>query len=113
MSTVNNVFYFLNFERQSQEELIKDWTTFESNISKAMWRNFHLLHNDRLKSVVRAINGALNDIEKESNSFVVDLTAPFFTYVYDGTTEGSDIEFQVIHSFYPNYNILSLTTHIL
>ena len=59
------------------------------------WQDFHLHHKDCLKSVMKTTNGALNEIETETNSFIVDLTPPLLDYIGDGNTARGDIQYQV------------------
>ncbi|XP_064646203.1 uncharacterized protein LOC135499389 [Lineus longissimus] len=57
------------------------------------WHHFHLHHRDIIKSKLRTTNGALNFIESETNSFVVDLTPPNLIYLNDGPTAEVDIDY--------------------
>ncbi|KAK3612515.1 hypothetical protein CHS0354_024486 [Potamilus streckersoni] len=79
-------------------EVIKNWTSFENDTSSASWKNFHLHHKDRVKSTVRAVNGAINPVERDTDDFIVDLTPPNLLYLGDGNNDKSDIEFQVNNS---------------
>ncbi|XP_053400990.1 uncharacterized protein LOC123541000 [Mercenaria mercenaria] len=74
---------------------IKEWSKFGKHSKMAEWRNFHLNHNDEVKSTVKAANGALNDVETETDGFIVDLTSPLLEHLNDGSVSGKDIEFQV------------------
>lgn len=75
---------------------IKEWSKFEKSIKSAEWRNFHLEHNDEIRTTVKATNGALNDIDVESNGFLVDLTPPLLGHLNDGSVTGKDIAYQVL-----------------
>jgi hypothetical protein len=57
------------------------------------WHHFHLHHRDIVKSKLRTTNGALNFVTNETNSYIVDLTAPNLDYLNDGPTPGVDIEY--------------------
>ncbi|KAK3612537.1 hypothetical protein CHS0354_024514 [Potamilus streckersoni] len=82
----------------SEWEVLKNWTTFKNDTNAASWKNFHLHHKDRVKSTVRAVNGALNPVERDTDGFIVDLTPPNLLYLGDGNNDKSDIEFQVNNS---------------
>ena len=69
--------------------------SLEGNITEARWQDYHLHHKDRVKSVLKTTNGALNEIESETDSFIVDLTPPSLDYIGDGATPRGDIEYQV------------------
>lgn len=75
---------------------IKEWSNFEKSTKKAEWRNFHLEHNDEIKTTVKGTNGALNDIDVESDGFLVDLTSPLLGHLNDGLVTGKDIVYQVL-----------------
>ena len=75
--------------------MIKDWSRFSRNTSRAVWKYFHLKHKDQIKSVVKATSEALNDVEAFSDGFVVDLTSPEIESLGDGTNINEDIAFQV------------------
>ena len=59
------------------------------------WHHFHLHHKDYVKTNVRAINGATNHADVESNGYLVDLTQPDLLTLGDGDILGEDIAFQV------------------
>ena len=59
------------------------------------WHHFHLHHKDYVKTNVRAINGATNHADVESNGYLVDLTQPDLLTLGDGDILGTDINFQV------------------
>ena len=93
VSCANFVFYFL-FSGEGYETL-RDYVTLPGNTTKVKWQDFHLHHKDRLKSVLKTMNGALNEIQSETDSFIVDLTPPFLDYIGDGNTAKGDIQYQV------------------
>ncbi|XP_060596420.1 uncharacterized protein LOC132750448 [Ruditapes philippinarum] len=90
--------YDVQVERKRQGNdwtIIKEWTKFAKAERTAEWRNFHLAHNDKIKSSIKATNGALNDIDTESDGFLIDLTSPLLGYLNDGPDNQKDIQYQV------------------
>ena len=73
--------------------------SIDGDMSKARWEDFHLSHKDKLKSVLKTTNGALNQIETDTNQFIVDLTPPLLDYIGDGTSTKVDIDYQVKPSY--------------
>ena len=69
------------------------------DFSYIAWHHFHLHHKDYVKTKVRAINGATNFADVESNGYLVDLTQPDLLTLGDGDILGTDIAFQVNCSF--------------
>ena len=84
------------FRHGSDWTIIKDWSKFGKILNEAEWRNFHLNQQDKIKSSVKATNGALIDVEIDTDGFIVDLTSPILEYLHDGLINGKDLEFQVI-----------------
>ncbi|KAK3609657.1 hypothetical protein CHS0354_035942 [Potamilus streckersoni] len=79
-------------------QVLKDWVEYDNTTTSIKWQNFHLKHRDRIKSLLRTTNNALNQITSVTNSFIIDLTPPVLEYVNDGTEEGIDYDFQVSKS---------------
>lgn len=74
--------------------MLRDWSTFSNTSSSVTWLNFNLEHEDRVKMELKVTNGALNSVTEETDGFVVDLTPPELTYLWDGLGS-SDIMYQV------------------
>ena len=102
---INNMWKICFFRHGSDWTIIKGWSKFEKTIHEAEWRNFHLNHKDEIKSTVKATNGALNDVEVETDGFIVDLTSPILEHLHDGLINGKDLEFQVIKSWITLHDI--------
>jgi hypothetical protein len=76
-------------------ELMREWSTFSNTSSSVTWLNFDLEHQDRVKMELKVTNGAQNSLTHETDGFVVDLTPPELTYLWDGLGS-SDIMYQVL-----------------
>ena len=59
------------------------------------WKNNNFEHSDMVKSNLRVTNGALNEIIKETDGIMIDLTAPVVEYLNDGEDSKQDIQYQV------------------
>ena len=73
--------------------MIEPWTSVDL-ASSFEGHHFHLHHRDVVKTEVKVTNGALNTATTETDSFIVDLTAPDLVSLWDGLGD-EDIEFQV------------------
>ncbi|KAK7494165.1 hypothetical protein BaRGS_00014638, partial [Batillaria attramentaria] len=76
----------------SDFQVIQTWKNEE--LAESFERHsFHLKHRDVVKTEVKATNGALNTVTKETNAFIVDMTPPDRISLWDGAGS-ADIEFQ-------------------
>ncbi|XP_048258679.1 uncharacterized protein LOC124137747 [Haliotis rufescens] len=76
-------------------EVVKDWKTLGKDVSQIEWHNFHLNHQDVVKTKLKTINNALGTVEQTTDGFVVDLTPPRMVFLGDGREQGKDAEFQL------------------
>ncbi|XP_048258676.1 uncharacterized protein LOC125384201 [Haliotis rufescens] len=76
-------------------EVVKDWKTLGKDVSQIEWHNFHLNHQDVVKTKLKTINNALGTVEQTTDGFVVDLTPPRMVFLGDGREQNKDAEFQI------------------
>ncbi|XP_048258717.1 uncharacterized protein LOC124137708 isoform X1 [Haliotis rufescens] len=79
----------------SDFEVVKDWKTLGKDVSQIEWHNFHLNHQDVVKTKLKTINNALGTVEQTTDGFVVDLTPPRMVFLGDGREQNKDVEFQL------------------
>jgi hypothetical protein len=75
--------------------IVTNWTTVQNTTTQSEWKNNNFAHSDMVKSKLRVTNGALNEVIKETDGFVIDLTAPVVEYINDGEEAEQDIKYQV------------------
>ncbi|XP_046562951.1 uncharacterized protein LOC124271844 [Haliotis rubra] len=75
-------------------EVLRDWNTLGKDVRQIEWHNFHLNHQDIVKTKLKTINNALGSVEQTTDGFVVDLTPPRMVFLGDGREQNKDTEFQ-------------------
>ena len=103
---ITNSYVFVHMFRSTEVSIVKDWTKFDSDAERAVWKNFQLKHKDFIEAEVQVTNGATNKITRKTDGFLVDLAAPILNYIHDGSSPIHDIQFQVIYAVFITFSKL-------